>query len=412
MTITGSIKAMLGMDSPATTAQPVAVGKPVATVSAITGSTTQPTISDQSAQPTPTAQPIAEGMQLPKGVLQFQALGVPTSQADVSVANSKTSDWSPGSIQSKAAESIAGMNVVPTQFTKEYSIAQPSIDGIAQPDKQISESLGTLSNAADRGLTYDQQVAHAQKVNANTMRQLAKLSPKEAADLAISQDPYRSDITRANAASDALMAQGRIASIDQQLKDDQAMQIANASAAASKYAADQGLVGHKLTADANVKAHELTAKSNVLAHQIQALGNAQVAQIKNQQLLNQLHLEPYKKVLQYGGEQAGIDYQNYVNGLNKWMTGVQTVFNATPAGKAYLPVYQRYMAEKDPDKRKALEQTEQFKNMQGYFNAVSKKAGMQPTDLFKRPELPANLAVILNKNTDINTLQQQGQNNG
>ena len=50
-TIVGSIKAMLGMDSPATPAQPVAVAKPVATVSTVTGSTTQPTISDQSAQP-------------------------------------------------------------------------------------------------------------------------------------------------------------------------------------------------------------------------------------------------------------------------------------------------------------------------------------------------------------------------
>jgi hypothetical protein len=409
-TIPGSIKALLGTDSPNTSsAQPVAVANPATTASTVTGSTTQP----QSAESTPTAQPIAGGMQLPKGVLQFHAMGSPTSQVDVSVANNSTSDWSPNSANVKTAESIAGLNVAPTQLTSDYSIAQPNIDGIAQPDRQISESLGTLSNAADRGMTYDEQVAHAQEVNANTMRQLAQLSPREAADLAISQDPYRSDITRANAASDALIAQGRIASIGQQIKDDQAMQIANASASASKYAADQGLAGHKLTSDANLKAAELAANANVRAHEIQALAATQAAQMKNQQFINQLHLEPYKKVLQYGGEQAGIDYQNYVNGLNKWMTGVQTVFNATPVGKAYLPLYQQYMTEKDPEKRKAIEQTDQFNNMLGYFNATAKKAGMQPTDLFKRPELPANLAVLLNKNTDINTLlQQQGQNNG
>ena len=219
----------------------------------------RPTGQQQTPTSATSAVHVVAGKQLPGGVNQFDFSK--KAPAGGVVANGRVSDWSNGSPNAKAIAGNAGMNVQPGTFSSFSTSPGFDANGNALPAKNTE--LGTLSNRGDLGRSYDEQVAHAKEVNANTMRQMTMLTPKEASELAIANDPTRSRITRSNAAGGARMAESRIAAINNQLKDQQATDIAGLQAKTQNYTDDSKVKAQQIAGDATVKAHEVTALGNV-----------------------------------------------------------------------------------------------------------------------------------------------------
>lgn len=101
--------------------------------------------------------------------------------------------------------------------------------GRVAPDQHTTTDHGMLSNYNMRGLTYDEQVAKAQQINAMSERYNA-LTPRSG------------ESARAFAARrDAYLGKE---------KNEQALALGDKEAKSRQYAADQALAGHKMTADA------------------------------------------------------------------------------------------------------------------------------------------------------------------
>ncbi len=187
------------------------------------------------------------------------------------VANGALSDWSPGSRQASALDTASGLNVRPGAFTGYSAQAVSDEFGRPLPDRQVVTPIGTMSNRADAGLTYDEQVARAAKINDMTMRSLATLTPKEAAEAGILEaqrvaagsgkrrKPGKdfNPVAMANAAAGVAGAASRIKALEGGFADKQALALGDQREAGDRYKADQQLAGQKALADANISATKM-----------------------------------------------------------------------------------------------------------------------------------------------------------
>lgn len=137
-----------------------------------------------------------------------------------------------------------------------------------------SVNANAVRNSIDKyGRTYDEQVAHAQQVNAANA--LPTLSPKQAAELAIANDPRRSAVTRANAAQGVAQFNNQMENAKTLLGNQQAQTIAGLKEQGDKYVADKTVESHKYTADKNLAAHKYAADAGVAKATQTALGKRQ-----------------------------------------------------------------------------------------------------------------------------------------
>lgn len=139
------------------------------------------------------------------------------------------------------------------------AINQKAIAGIGTPGNGVLD---------DKGRTYDEQVAHAKQVNAANA--LPTMSPKQAAELAIANDPRRSRVTRANAAQGVAQFNNQMENAKVLLGNQQYQTIAGIKEKGDKYTSDQHLAGVKYNADAHTKAAEIAGGAAVAKAQQEA----------------------------------------------------------------------------------------------------------------------------------------------
>lgn len=170
------------------------------------------------------------------------------------------------------------------------------------------------------GAEYDQQVAKAKEVNANTMQQLGNISPKQQFDMTFVGAADASNPSYRNAMLNRDTWTKNNANNQAELGRQNQLNIADTNAEAHKYAADQSLEGHKYTADASVKSHQIAGDASVKAHEIQALGQQRAAQAKagaeaskvaNEQADNWLKSNGYE--LSPENRQSAITHANQMN---------------------------------------------------------------------------------------------------
>lgn len=155
-------------------------------------------------------------------------------------ANNSASDWSSGSRNVQAIAGTSGLNVGPTSFSRTFS---------DKNGQQQTEQLGTLSNRGIAGLSYDQQVAHANEVNANTMQQLGNISDKQKFDMTFVGKADASNPSYRNAMLTRSQWEKDNANGQQVLSRDKDLSIAGMELANNRYKTDQTLAGEKYTAD-------------------------------------------------------------------------------------------------------------------------------------------------------------------
>jgi len=180
---------------------------------------------------------------------QFKRFDVASGKAGPGVvANGSRSDWSNGSANTAALSQI---NMQPSALTSYSSKARTDEFGRALPDEQITANLGTMSNRNLQGMTYDQQVAKAQEVNAANERFNAiNMSPRERAAFENMSNTKMGSFTRSGAAAEVEAFKARRDAYLGKEKNDQALALGKQQSDDRKYAADQALSGHKMTADA------------------------------------------------------------------------------------------------------------------------------------------------------------------
>jgi len=175
------------------------------------------------------------------------------------VANNSSSDWSPGSRNAQAIAGTSGLNVGPTSFS------HTSIDKNGQ---QQTSQLGTLSNRGIAGLNYDEQVARAKEINANTMQQLGNINAKQKFDMGFVGKADPSNPSYRNAMLTREQWEKNNTNGQQALSRDKDLTIAGMALANDRYKTDQALAGEKYKADkklagANIKSDADMAKSVV-----------------------------------------------------------------------------------------------------------------------------------------------------
>lgn len=137
------------------------------------------------------------------------------------------------------------------------------------------------------GSSYDEQVAKAKEINANTMRSMAVMSPKEAAEAGIVEKQQallqtrkgRRDfnpVTMGNAAAGVAGFESRRKALEGGFADEQAQTIAGMKEAGDMYRADQHLAGVKYNADAHTKAAKIAADDSYM--KTMQAGQAKVAE--------------------------------------------------------------------------------------------------------------------------------------
>jgi len=175
-------------------------------------------------------------------------------------------------------KAIAGITPDNLQTLGKMQESGMSADGVRRMDainQRTIAGIGTSGNSLldDKGRTYNEQVAHADKVNA--INALPVMSGKETAAQAILNDPRASSITRRNAAQDLVGFNSRMESAKTLLGNQQAQTIAGIKAQGDRYSTDQQLAGVKYNADAHVTAAGITGDANTAKAQQAALGKQQ-----------------------------------------------------------------------------------------------------------------------------------------
>lgn len=171
-----------------------------------------------------------------------------------------------------------------------------------------SSNVQAIAGGVDKyGRTYDEQVAHAQQVNAANA--LPTMSPKQAAELAIANDPRRSAVTRANAGQGIAQFNNQLENSKVLLGNQQAQTIAGIKEQGDKYTADQHLAGVKYNADAHTKAAEIAGGAAVQKAQ-------QLAQAKQQEQGQKDYTERVKSLV---GDWSKLNLpKEYVPKLNEF----------------------------------------------------------------------------------------------
>lgn len=229
------------------------------------------------------AQPIA-GISPPTGSTSQSSgpLGMPDKVpaiAGFSIAGSGAS--APGGASLIGTpKTIAGMTPDNLQTLGKMQETGMSANGVRRMDainQQAIAGIGKPGNGLmdNRGRTYDEQVAHAAKVNEAGQRDLMRMSPREQAAAETVNNRNFGSFIRGGAAGDLAGYESRRNAIAGQLADTQAQRIAGIKEQGDKYTADQTLAGHLATANATVAAAGIKSDADTAKAQQTALGKQQ-----------------------------------------------------------------------------------------------------------------------------------------
>ncbi|QOX78281.1 hypothetical protein FY034_04810 [Trichlorobacter lovleyi] len=230
------------------------------------------------------AQPIAGATSQPTGSTSQSSgpLGMPDKApaiAGFSIAGAGAS--APGGASLIGTpKTIAGMTPDSLQTVGKMQETGMSASGVRRMDainQQAIAGIGKPGNGLmdNRGRTYDEQVAHAAKVNEAGQRDLMRMSPREQAAAETVNNRNFGSFIRGGAAGDLAGYESRRNAIAGQLADTQAQRIAGIKEQSNKYATDQHLAGVKYNADAHVKAAGIAGDANIAKAQQTALGKQQ-----------------------------------------------------------------------------------------------------------------------------------------
>lgn len=180
-------------------------------------------------------------------------------------------------------QNIAGMTPDNLQTVGKMMDTGMSANGVRRMDainQQAIAGIGTPGNSLldNRGRTYDEQVAHATKVNEAGQRDLMRMSPREQAAAETVNNRNFGSFIRGGAAGDLAGYESRRNAIAGQLSDTQAQRIAGIKEQGDKYTSDQHLAGVKYNADAHVKATGIAGDADIVKAQQTALGKQQEQQ--------------------------------------------------------------------------------------------------------------------------------------
>lgn len=199
------------------------------------------------------------------------AVGLPTTASANPVATAAAKPAAPvgGGVDQSVPAIAGGKKSAFSGSSPVIALNGKTLGDTSAISNRVDWSPGSKNaNAYIAGAAYDEQVAKAKQVNAANA--LPTMSPKQAAELAIANDPNRTSITRSNAARGVAAFNNQMENAKTMLGNQQAQTIAGIKEQGDKYTSDQHLAGVKYNADAHTKAAEIAGGAAVQKAQLDA----------------------------------------------------------------------------------------------------------------------------------------------
>ncbi len=165
-------------------------------------------------------------------------------------------------------KAIAGIMPDNLQTLGKMQESGMSTDGVRRMDainQRTIAGIGTSGNSLldDKGRNYNEQVAHANEVNANTMQQMGNISDKQKFDMTFVGKANASNPSYRNAMLTRSQWEKDNANGQQVLSRNKDLSIAGVELANDRYKTDQTLAGEKYTADMKLAGEHIKSDADL-----------------------------------------------------------------------------------------------------------------------------------------------------